>query len=159
MRFWTDGSCVGLNANTPCIGWSAICANGIVVSGSQQGGTNVNAELLAIRDLLKYFIKPNVKIVDEETEIEIWTDSKTAIQVIEMCKNFEKIKHPTLNHELGETINECIETILERKGIPVKICHMRGHGKDPSLSEELIIGNSFADYVANKNATETLNAL
>ncbi len=74
MDFYTDGSRIGHVGNF-VIGWGAICEYGVLATGSQVGGSNINAEIFAIRDLLKYLRNKNVKILDGEKEAEIVTDS------------------------------------------------------------------------------------
>lgn len=74
MKFYTDGSRIGHVGNF-VIGWGAVCEHGVLVVGSRVGGSNINAEIFAIRDLLKYLSNKNVKILDGEKEAEIVTDS------------------------------------------------------------------------------------
>ncbi len=54
MKFYTDGSRIGLQKNNPIIGWVAVCDCGVICTGSQIGSSNINAEIFAIRDLLEY---------------------------------------------------------------------------------------------------------
>lgn len=38
MKFYTDGSRVGLSNGTPVIGWAAVCDKGVVHSDADCGG-------------------------------------------------------------------------------------------------------------------------
>lgn len=62
MKFYTDGSRINGKEGF-IIGWSAVCESGVLSSDSQIGGSNINAEIFAIRDLLKYLINKRVKII------------------------------------------------------------------------------------------------
>jgi hypothetical protein len=66
MKFYTDGSRINGKEGF-IIGWSAVCELGVLASSSQIGGSNINAEIFAIRDLLKYLTNKRVKILDNET--------------------------------------------------------------------------------------------
>ena len=57
MKFYTDGSRIGLHTGNPIIGWGAVCQYGVLCNGSQFGGSNINAEIFAIRDLLLYLYR------------------------------------------------------------------------------------------------------
>ena len=57
MKFYTDGSRIGLHKGDPLLGWGAVCVSGVVASGSQIGGSNINAEMLAIKGLLEKLYK------------------------------------------------------------------------------------------------------
>ena len=52
MKFYTDGSRINGKEGF-IIGWSAVCELRVLSSSSQIGGSNINAEIFAIRDLLK----------------------------------------------------------------------------------------------------------
>lgn len=83
MIFYTDGSRIGLNKpdSQVYIGWGAVCDSGVVCTGSQIGGSNINAEIFAIRDLLNKLITFKRKLVENEEVISIQTDSLTFIQI------------------------------------------------------------------------------
>lgn len=44
MKFYTDGSRID-SPKGPIIGWGSVCDLGVVASGSQVGGSSVNAEM------------------------------------------------------------------------------------------------------------------
>lgn len=159
MRFYTDGSRIGKVGNF-VIGWSAVCELGELVKGSQIGGSNINAEIFAIRDLLKYLTNKRVRLLDKETEVEIVTDSLTSIQIISGY-----LKDPSsynllesVNYVAADAISKYIKEIEDR-GIRVNFKHVRGHGKDPSMDKEDIWGNLFADYVATQESEKLMLTL
>ena len=91
MKFYTDGSRIGLHTGNPIIGWGAVCQYGVLCTGSQFGGSNINAEIFAIRDLLLYLYRyvNNNRIKNSKNNmfknldiIDIETDSLTSIQII-----------------------------------------------------------------------------
>ncbi|GEM_PF-6897144 len=74
MKFWTDGSRIGLHKGAPIIGWGAVCDIGVVALGARVGGSNINAEMMAIADLLKRLIAYRLKLIEKESVIHIITD-------------------------------------------------------------------------------------
>ena len=148
MKFYTDGSRIG-KVNDFYIGWSAVCEKGVILEKSQKGGSNINAEIFAIRDLLLYLSNKNVKILGDEKKIDIITDSKTSIQIINgfLRAPYEFDLTESQNYLSADTISKCIDE-LKKRGIEVNFIHVRGHGKDPFMSKEDIWGNLMADYVA-----------
>lgn len=162
MKFYTDGSRVGKVDNF-FIGWSAVCKNGVIINDSRKGGSNINAEIFAIRDLLSYIsnklnnkrIKIENIIDDGSNNITIVTDSKTSIQIIQgFLKDSNSYNvNESENYLAASKIKEYIET-LKNFGISVDFKHIRGHGKDPSMDEVDILGNSFADHIATKMSEE-----
>ena len=159
MKFYTDGSRINGKEGF-IIGWSAVCESGVLSSGSQIGGSNINAEIFAIRDLLKYLTNKRVKILDNETEVEIVTDSLTSIQIINGY-----LKDPlsfnlseSINYVTADKISDYIKELNERN-IEVKFKHVRGHGKDSSMEKEDVWGNLFADYVATYESQKLRDSL
>lgn len=145
MKFYTDGSRIGLQKGDVYLGWGAVCDAGVVCTGSQIGGSNINAEIFAIRDLLEKLTKWKRKLVENETIIEIETDSLTSIQIITGC-----LKNPN-DYDVNESVNyESAHYIvnnigkLKEIGKDVKFIHVRGHQKN--------LGNNFADYVATQES-------
>ncbi len=48
MKFYTDGSRIGLHEDRTIIGWAAVCDLGVICSDAKVGGSNVNAEMFVI---------------------------------------------------------------------------------------------------------------
>lgn len=146
MKFYTDGSRIGLHKNEPFIGWAAVCDSGVVCVGSQIGGSNINAEIFAIRDLLDNLTKRKKKLIESETLIQIETDSLTSIQIISGClKNPDAYDvNESANYKSAHSIVKNIK-ILEEMGKKVEFIHVRGHQKN--------LGNNFADYVATQQSS------
>ena len=152
MEFWTDGSRVG-SVNNFFIGWSAVCETGVLVAKSKVGGSNINAEIFAIRDLLlnlkAYRRKMVEEIVNGDKTVLITTDSKTSIQII---KGFQRAPHEynvneSENYLAAQSIVGSMKLFEVEFGVNVKFNHIRGHENN--------LGNVFADYVA----TQQSNAL
>lgn len=142
MKIYADGSCIGLQKGDPYIGWGSVCNLGVIACGSQKGGTNVNAEMFAIESCLKTLYAYKYRLLKDENEIEIITDSKVSLQILEGMK-----KNPDL-YDLNESVNylsahkilKFIKDIKEKFNVDVKFTHIRGHRDS--------LGNNFADYVA-----------
>lgn len=141
MDFYTDGSRIGLNSGNPCIGWSAICNYKVIVAKHRVGGSNINAEIFAIRDLLKSLTSYNKTLILDEECINIYTDSKTSLQIIDIAKDNKSMDNE--NYDAAYSILEYIEKI-ENMGKSLSFHHIRGH--------QGILGNTFADYVATSEA-------
>ena len=166
MKIYCDGSRVGLNGEGKIegavIGWSGVAENGaLIAKGARQGGSNVNAEMLAIRDTLTNFIAyrrawVNQMLQEEDVELVVVTDSKTSIQITEGY-----LKAPQ-TYDLNESENYRIADQISKKvkqlsdlGLTVKFKHMRGHGRGEVPAEPLdLLGNAFADYVADQASNE-----
>lgn len=148
MDFWTDGSRIGKPGNY-IIGWSAVNNSKVLVSKSRLGGSNINAEIFAIRDLLISLKQYNWRIIDkiqkENDKINIITDSKTSIQIINGYKNYpeEYDVNESENYLAAKEIVKMIEH-FNNIGIMVELQHIRGHSDN--------IGNTFADYVATQES-------
>ena len=155
MKFWTDGSRVGKVGNF-VIGWAAVCNSKVLVAKSRVGGSNINAEIFAIRDLLKNLKSYNRRLVEqikeENDNIEIITDSKTSIQIIEGYMNYpnEYNVNESENYLAAKEICELID-YFNSIGIQVNFKHIRGHQNN--------LGNTFADYVATTQSKILLNNL
>ena len=127
------------------IGWAAVCKFGVVVARSQDGGTNVNAEMFAIRDLLNNLYSYRRKWLENDPVVEVVTDSKTAIQIITGYMSYpdEYNVKASKNYEAAATIVSTIFA-MKKMGVDVKFTHVRGHQEN--------IGNNFADYAAQNES-------
>ena len=113
MKFYTDGSRIGLHKGNPLLGWGAVCDSGVVASGSQIGGSNINAEMLAIKGLLEKLYKYKRKLIENHDTIEIVTDSLTSIQIISgYLKTPESYNiRESFNYELAYEISKYIQNL------------------------------------------------
>lgn len=173
MKIYTDGSYLKYEkdgALFECIAWTAILdpnwipkifknprnVSNILVLECKCGGTNINAEMLAIMDLFKYLSQNNVAIMnyckENDERIEIVTDSKTSIQIINLAMNSAIENYESSeNYAYASRILQCIERIKELYGIEITIenfKHVRGHGQDSNTLPDEIWGNYFADALA-----------
>lgn len=157
MKFYCDGSRIGLNENRPTIGWAAVYMHGPIASGAQVGGSNINAEMYAIRDGLKnlrsYRRALLKQIVESGDVVEVVTDSLTSLQIIQgYLKGPESYDlDESLNYRLADEIARYVHE-LDSLGVTVQWKHVRGHGRDESMTTEDVIGNAFADHVATQEA-------
>lgn len=156
VKFWTDGSRVTSTGNDNAIGWAAVCNYGVIVAKGRRGGSNVNAEMFAIRDLLQnlhsYRRKMLNDILSEEGKdacIEVITDSKTSLQIIEGFRKYpeEFDVNESENYAAASSIVK-LEKSLEKLGLSVRYVHIHGHQDN--------LGNSFADYVADMESQRML---
>ena len=156
MRFYTDGSRVGKLNDGPgfVIGWAGVCDTGVIAAGSRVGGSNINAEIFAIRDTLRNLLAYRRKMLEnakkeEDNKIEIVTDSKTSIQIITGMTNAPN-EYNLDESENYKTADEIIKLIIKLKdlGFDVSFEHIRGHRDN--------IGNVFADYVATTESNKLL---
>lgn len=109
MKFWTDGSRIGLHKGAPIIGWGAVCDAGVVALGARVGGSNINAEMMAIADLLKRLIAYRSKLIEKESVIHIITDSLTSIQIINgYMKDKSEFDMNMENYQLADQIVKSI---------------------------------------------------
>lgn len=147
MKFYTDGSRIKLKNGESVIGWGAVCDAGVVCFGSSEGGSNVNAEIFAIRDLLRYLLRYKRKLIEFENSIDIETDSLTSIQIINgFLKNPDGYDvNESLNYAAAESIANSIRR-FEEIGKSVNLIHVKGHKRN--------LGNNFADYVATQQSSE-----
>lgn len=133
MKFYTDGSRIG-KVDCFFIGWAAVCERGVLATGFQQGGSNINAEIFAIRDLLKYLTNKNVRILANENEVEIVTDSKTSIQIItgylKDSSSFDLSESD--NYVAADAISKYIKE-LEKREIHVKFRQSNGFRLNSTL--------------------------
>ena len=157
MKFWTDGSRVGGPNQDNVIGWSAVCESCVVVAKAKKGGSNINAEIFAIRDLLlnlsAYRRKMVSQIAEGDKRIDIVTDSKTSIQIIH---GYQRAPHEfdvneSENYRAAQAIVESIDSFMENFGIEVAFEHIRGHQGN--------LGNVFADYVATSESGRLLESI
>lgn len=153
MDFYTDGSRIKNKNGDFVIGWGAVCKYGTLAYGNQDHGSNINAEMFAIRDLLKYLTNPNVRLLDNESTIQIITDSKTSIQIIQGYLRAPEAYDITEsdNYAAAKIICERIKKLNDR-GLEVNFKLIRGHGKDETMSDIDILGNAFADHVATQQS-------
>lgn len=142
MKFYTDGSMIGLQKGSPVIGWAAVCNFGLVTCGNRKGGTNTNSEMLAIKDCLLSLKNEKSYLIEKENIIEIVTDSRVSIQIIDSF-----LKNPDIfdintneNYMIASHIIYYIKYFKE-KGKKVVFTKVQGHNNN--------LGNHFADYVAN----------
>ena len=157
MKFYTDGSRIGFHSGNSIIGWGAVCEHGVLCTGSQFGGSNINAEIFAIRDLLiylnRYLNNKRIKNVNNDFKnmdvIDIETDSLTSIQIINGYMKDPEAYDLTksANYITADSIVKTIKK-LESIGKEVKFTHVKGHDKN--------IGNNFADYVATQESMKLL---
>lgn len=146
MKFYTDGSCIGLSKGNPIIGWGAVCNQGVVCKGSKVGGTNVNAEMFAIENCLHTLFAYKRKLIENEDVVEILTDSKVSLQIINGM-----MTHPN-DYDLSESINyvsankiiKLINNLKTKMNKSVEFTHIYGHKES--------LGNNFADYVATQES-------
>ena len=182
MRFYTDGSRIKAGKFVSMddyyagigviLGWGAgyLDYNQVwhkIVQSNRLGGSNINAEMFAIRDLLQRLANNPEKLSKimevnadrKDRTIQIVTDSKTSIQIIEIClkltdeeyyegKEFQDLK---MNEQTALNIKEAIKR-LEMIGYSVTFKHVRGHGKDPNMDPIDIEGNQCADDTATEAA-------
>lgn len=153
MKFYTDGSRIGLHKDNPIIGWGAVSDIGVICTGAQVGGSNINAEIFAIRDLLDRLLKYKRRLIENESIIEIETDSLTSIQIISGCLKYPESYDPneSENYKAAHLIVKNINKLKEQNK-KVEFIHVRGHEKN--------LGNNFADYVATQESLmlqKTLN--
>lgn len=124
MKFYTDGSRIGLHTGNPIIGWGAVCQYGVLCTGSQFGGSNTNAEIFAIRDLLLYLYRyvNNNRIKNSKNNmfknldiIDIETDSLTSIQIINgyMRDSNAYVLEKSVNYVAADTISKTIIKLEE----------------------------------------------
>lgn len=156
MKFWTDGSRIDGTDDDKIIGWSAVCNTGVLVSKSRKGGSNINAEIFAIRDLLLNLYSYRRKMISEIREcdgkIEVVTDSKTSIQIIQGYQRFpyeydvNESENYMAAHDIVNSINN-----LKNFGVAVEFVHVNGHEDN--------LGNVFADYVATSESRRLLESL
>lgn len=146
MNFYTDGSRINMSSKSGhFIGWAAVCDYGLVCSAAQVGGSNINAEIFAIRDLLVKITSYKKKLVENETEIKIITDSLTSIQIINgyLRDASDYDLSESVNYEAADEIVRRIKA-LENLGKNVEFVHIKGHADN--------LGNSFADYAATQES-------
>lgn len=147
MEVYCDGSRIGLQSGKPVIGWAGVCNQGVIVSKSREGGSNVNAEMFAIRDTLQSLIAYRYRMLESCVEngdriIKIVTDSKVSIQILNGMSVDPK------SYDLNESENYraayealgYVEKIKSKFGMDVQLEHIHGHQGH--------LGNVFADYVA-----------
>lgn len=121
MKFYTDGSRIGLHTGNPIIGWGAVCQYGVLCTGSQFGGSNINAEIFAIRDLLLFLYRyvNNNRIKNNMFKnldiIDIETDSLTSIQIINgyMKDSSAYDLEKSVNYVAADTISKTIIKLEE----------------------------------------------
>mgnify|MGYP000329328132 FL=1 len=124
MKFYTDGSRIGLHTGNPIIGWGAVCQYGVLCTGSQFGGSNINAEIFAIRDLQLYLYRyvNNNRIKNSKNNmfknldiIDIETDSLTSIQIINgyMKDSSAYDLEKSVNYVAADTISKTIIKLEE----------------------------------------------
>jgi len=154
MKFYCDGSRVGMNDPCgPAIGWAAVCDQGVLAQGARIGGSNINAEMLAVRDLLRVVTLCRKRFVQRLQEageaVVVVTDSLTTLQILNGMRkepgSFDL--NTSENYRIAAEVLEA-ERKLKGLGIPVQYEHIRGHQES--------MGNNFADFVANGAAVSLL---
>lgn len=149
-KIYTDGSAVGGRGSDLFIGWAAVYDGGVLVERNGRG-TNVNAEMYAIMDVLQNLINYRMKMLHQwknegDLEITIVTDSKTSIQIITgylkdpLSYDLKESK----NYMAADKISNAIQWLDKNLGMSVKFQHVKGH--------ERTLGNNFADYVAQSQS-------
>lgn len=165
MKIYCDGSRVGLNKGEPVIGWAAVCKWGVVAFGSQRGGSNINAEMTAIRDCLRNVFTYRVSWCKQWStsgeKLEVVTDSLTSVQIITgfLRDPWSYDLQESLNYRLAQEICQWIGKLRDSRGVSVTFKHVRGHGRDESMTDEDVLGNAFADYVATQEAQNLQSTL
>lgn len=160
MIFYCDGSRLKLNETTNIIGWGSCCDGGLIFTSARVEGTNINAEMLAIRDLLKNLLQYRRRMLENDIEIMIVTDSLTSIQIISGFLSYPEEYDLTEseNYVIANEISNSISAfgLIDKK---VTFTHIRGHGKETKnfegSEEELkkyTLGNAFADFIATSSA-------
>ena len=143
MNLYTDGSrkFVGKNYAT-VIGWAVVEDESVITSGARFGGSNITAELIAILTALEYCNK-----IDDLKNCNIYTDSKTAMQIIDI--NAKGYVDDTENYNIAEKINNLMLDI-KRKGIAVFINKVEAHCG--------VRSNEIADKAAKNAVSDLLNS-
>ncbi len=143
MNLYTDGSrkFVGKNYAT-VIGWAVVEDESVIISGARFGGSNITAELIAILTALEYCNK-----IDNLKNCNIYTDSKTAMQIIDI--NANGYVDDTENYMIAEKINNLMLDI-KRKGIAVFINKVEAHCG--------VRSNEIADRAAKNTVSDLLNS-
>lgn len=143
MNLYTDGSrkFVGKNYAT-VIGWAIVEDESVITSGARFGGSNITAELIAILTALEYCNK-----IDDLKNCNIYTDSKTAMQIIDI--NAKGYVDDTENYNIAEKINNLMLDI-KRKGIAVFINKVEAHCG--------VRSNEIADRAAKNAVSDLLNS-
>ena len=136
------------------IGWAAVCDTGVLIAKSKAGGSNINAEIFAIRDLLTNIINYRKSMLKNAGDcvLEIITDSKTSLQIIAGMQKDPGSYDLSLseNYVAAANIVSSINT-LKNFGFDVTFTHIHGHRDE--------IGNVFADYVATTESNKLLEKL
>lgn len=147
MEVYCDGSRIGLQRGSPVIGWAGVCNQGVIVSKSREGGSNVNAEMFAIRDTLQSLIAYRYRMLqtcveEGDTVLKIVTDSKVSLQILNgMMKDPGAFDlNDSENYRAAHEAIGYMDKIKSKFGMDVQFEHVRGHQGH--------LGNSFADYVA-----------
>lgn len=173
MKYYTDGSRIKAPGATKeeyqeatgvIIGWAAVSNGYPIVANYHFGGSNINAEMFAIRDLVE-ILAEGVSL-PEDRVIEIVTDSKTSIQItnVVMKLSYEEYTEGKEEHELKMNEQSALRirraiNKLQHNGFEVKFKHVRGHGKDPSMLQEDIEGNALADKIATNKSEYLYNEI
>ena len=161
MKFYCDGSRVQCDGDY-AIGWAAVCGAGRVVSDGRFGGSNINAEMLAIKSLLENLCKYRGVWVRNWAEsgesVEVVTDSLTSLQIINgyLKAPQEYDLFESENYRIADEIAQYLKKLRER-GVLVQWKHIRGHGRDETMTADDVLGNAFADYVATQESERVKN--
>lgn len=171
MDYYTDGSRIKAPEATDdeykagigvIIGWGSHTEGKLITSHAHFGGSNINAEMFAVRDTLEALNED--LFLPEDNKIQIVTDSITSIQIVnivnKMSEEEYKEGHKTSELKMNEQSALRIKKAqkeLEEKGYEVTYKHIRGHGKDPLMSEKDIEGNRLADQIATSAAAYMYN--
>lgn len=140
-------------------------SNEQIVYVGGKDNSNIYAELIAIRESLKWGLENIYEKNDESEFLEIITDSKYSVDcMVSWRSNWQNPKY--VNQKDGSDFKIPIKTCLSHwnlinemwnmadalvfKGIKVEFKHVRGHGKDVNMSAEDIHGNEQADIIATE---------
>jgi len=149
LIIYTDGAARG---NPGLAGWASILIMGEKIKeigGNSKFATNNQMELTAPIEALKYL--KNKKIIDKDSQIEIFADSKYVILgITEWIFNWQKnnwknsTKKPVLNKELWEKLYK-----LSRE-FKIKWTYVAGHTGNKYNERADEIATNFADGIKIK---------
>jgi ribonuclease HI len=160
IKLYADGSSIKI----PKIAWGSGVwnsnTNEIIVVVGGLNNTNIFAELIAVRESLKWIIKN----YNEDKHFEIITDSQYTVNCMILWRKLWQ-NHNIINQSNGVNLKDSKKCIshwllinemwklldnLRTNGIIVNFKHVRGHGKDKNMNQEDINGNAEADKIATK---------
>ena len=158
---YADGSSI----KKPCVAWGSGAwlqqGNVTIAKVGGKSNSNIFAELIAIREALKWGMKSIAKNSGET--LQILTDSKYSVDcMVNWRANWQNPIYVNQNDgtDVKSPDKKCFShwnlvsdmwgliDALKFSGVNVEFKHIRGHGKDANMSEEDINGNLQADLIA-----------